>query len=107
MTTWLRIAGSPARQFYRDASALSFLNIREARHALLVSLGTLSSASTGETPNATATLSNVDGSCSRLFATQPPIGVPAEIHDENGVLFAGTVTRLTLDAAQCAVEISA
>lgn len=107
MTTWIRIAGSPARQFYRDASALPYLVATEARHALLVGFSPLSSSAAGETPNVTATLRNSGGECSQLFAVLPPIGAPAQIRAETGDLFTGTVTRIELDAAQCVVEISA
>jgi hypothetical protein len=107
MTIWLRIAGEPARQFYRDARALPWLAVTEAKHALLLSTSALRSASTGETPNLTATLQNRDGQCSRLFAARPPIGKAAQILGENGTLFSGTVTRIDLDATHCTVEIAA
>ena len=107
MTTRVRIAGAPARQFHRDADALAHLVAGEARHALLLGIGVLRSGSAGETPNLTVALQNRDGQCSRLYAALPPIGADAQIRDETGALFSGTVTRVDLDSAQCAVEISA
>lgn len=87
MIFWVRIAGEPARQFYRDARALPWLAVGEARHAWLLSTSALRSAATGETPNLTVTLQNRDGQCSRLFAARPPIGASAQILGESGFLF--------------------
>jgi hypothetical protein len=107
MRVWLRIAGEPARQFYRDARALPWLTVGEARHAWLLSTSVLRSAAAGETPNLTVTLQNRDGQCSRLFAARPPIGASAHLLSESGVVFVGTLTRIDLNSAQCTLEVAA
>lgn len=103
MTAWLRIAGTPARQFYGDASALPHLAAGEARHALLEGVGTLRASVEGETPNLTVTLRNRNGECARLFA-QPPINAAVQLLGPDGVLFEGVVARIVMDDG-CQVEV--
>ncbi len=102
---WLRIAGTPPRQFYANADALPHLAAGEARHELLESVGNLRAGVEGETPNMTVTLRNRNGECARLFAL-PPITAAAEIRDEAGVIFAGVVASIAL-GTDCRVEIQA
>lgn len=104
--TWLRIAGHPARNFYRDARALPLLPTGEARHELLLSLGALRSSAGDETPNVTVTLRNDDGQCARLFAA-PPLGAPVHLIDETGIVFAGVVNEIALSSAEARVGIVA
>lgn len=101
---WLRIEGSPLRQFYKNASALPILDLSEAHHALLESAGTLRARADGSVANTTVRLRNSSGECARLFALDPPIGARAELRDESGVLFVGTVTSITL-GEQCEIGV--
>lgn len=103
---WLRILGHPVRNLYRDARALPSLPADEARHELLESVGTLRSGVEGETPNVTITLRNDSAQCARLLAV-PPLAVAAELRDEAGVVFAGTVQSIALDGSECRVGIQA
>lgn len=102
----LRILGRPVRNFYRDARTLPHLPVDEARHELLASVGTLRSGVEGETPNITVALRNDSAQCARLFAA-PPLAAAAELWDEAGMVFAGTVQSVTLDGGECRVGIQA
>lgn len=105
MKAWLRIAGTPPRQFHRDALALPHLVAGEARHQLLESVGTLLAGVNGETPNLTVTLRNRNGECARLFA-RPPIHAAAQVLGPDGVLFEGLVARIAL-GTECQIEVQA
>jgi len=102
---WVRIAGSPPRQFYRNADALQHLTAGEAREELLFAVGLLHSGAGDETPNMTIQLRNEDGRCARLFA-YPPIGEQADVLDESGVVFTGMVKKITLGTT-CSIEVQA
>jgi len=102
---WVRIAGAPPRQLYKNADALPYLTAGEAREQLLESVGVLHSSTGEETPNMTIQLRNEDGRCAHLFA-YPPIGEQADVYDETGLLFTGMVKKVTL-APACTIEVQA
>lgn len=103
---WLRIAGSPPRQFYATADALPHLVAGEARHELLRSVGTIRSDVEGESPNVSVELRNESGQCTALFAL-PPIGAVAELLSEDGPVFVGVLHDISLDATSCTLGIEA
>lgn len=102
---FLRIDSEPPRNFYVNPLCLPLLPAQEARHELLLTIGSLRSSAEGETPNLTATLRNTSGQCSQLFSA-PPIGDKAEIHDEDGVLFSGVVRTVDI-GEDCRLSIEA
>lgn len=101
----LRILGKPTRQIYRDARDFDALAAGEARHELLLSVGTLRSSVDGETPNITAVLRNDSAQCARLFA-RPPIGATAELRNQGGIVFSGTIRSVAL-GKDCELGIEA
>lgn len=102
--TWLRLIGEPVRVFHNAATDRALLAGQGRPHELLLGLGSLRSGIDGETPNIKVTLANGSGQCARLFAV-PPIGAVAELRDATGVLFAGTVHDVSMDAGECVLGI--
>ncbi len=103
---WLRIAGTPPRQFYRDARTIPHLEATEARHELLIDTGTLRSSVEGETSGVTVTLRNRAGECARLLAV-PPLGSSAQLRDETGSVFEGIVSSVEMGDGECRIEVQA
>jgi hypothetical protein len=105
MTFWLRIDGMPARQFYLDVAALTFLDAELPAHAVLQTIGTARSGTGGETANVTVMLDNRAGLCSQLFA-MPPLGARARLYADAAVQFDGVVSEILLNAAQCQLGLA-
>jgi hypothetical protein len=103
--TWLRIAGAPARNLYRNSP--DALPAKEAKHGILIGLSELRSTTDAENANITASLSNDSGEASALFSAAPPIGAQAEIRDASGTMFAGVVRAISLSAAGAEIEVEA
>lgn len=102
---YVRIESEPPRSFYVNPLAIPLLPAQEARHELLITVGTLRSSADGETPNLTVTLRNSSAQCSRLFA-DPPLGAKAQIMDEDGVRFSGVVRDIEI-GDDCRMSIEA
>lgn len=105
MIVWIRIAGTPPRNFIDREDARALIAPGESVLARLESTGSLSSDSRGETPNMTITLRNDDGALSRLFAL-PPVGEAIELRNADGVLFTGLVNSVAI-ADKCTIEAQA
>lgn len=103
---WLRISGSPTRQFYANADARPHLEAGVARHERLTAVGTLRSGVDGETPNISVTLRNDDAGCAELFK-RPPLGQQADLIDETGTRFSGVVKHIKLAGGACEIEVQA
>lgn len=106
MTVIVRIAGEPARNYFRGPDAVPDLPAAEARHALLRGLSPLRSSSS-ENANMTIELDNRGGVASRLLASLPPIGAAVSVQSDGAEVFAGAVQRLTLSADGAGVEVEA
>lgn len=102
---WVRIHSTPVRQLYQDARALPFLDPKQARHALLVDVGTLKAGTGTENATMTLTLQNRNGECSRLFAS-PPLGAQVDVYQDGALQFTGTFDSISLDAT-CRVGVVA
>ena len=106
MSISLRIAGTPARNFVRDASGMAALEPREGRHALLRSISPLRSAA-DENANISAELDNAGGEVSALYAARPPVGAVATIYSDSAAVFSGVVQSISFSADVCRIEIEA
>lgn len=93
---WVRIHGTPVRQVYQDARALPFLDPKQARHALLVDVGTLKAGTGTENASMTLTLLNRNGECARLFAS-PPLCAQVDVYNDAELQFTGTFDSISLD----------
>ena len=102
---FLRIDSEPPRSFYVNPMAIPLLPAQEARHELLLFVGALRSSAEGETPNLAVTLRNTSAQCSQLFA-DPPIGVKAELRNEDETLFTGVVRTVDI-GDDCRLSIEA
>lgn len=100
---WVRIHGSPLRQFYADPRARPSMDQEFPQHDILISAGNLASTTTDEGPNFTVTLKNTSGESSRLFSLPPP-GAFLEVLDDATVIGAGTVRSVEL-GDPCAIVV--
>jgi hypothetical protein len=103
---WVRIEGTPIRQFCADPRALPFLDAKLARHDILSSVGVLRSSTDASNANMTITLRNDSGQASALF-TIPPLGARARIYDDAAVMFDGTVSQIDLTATDAKLLLQA
>lgn len=99
-----RILGEPARVFYRDPSDLAWIGGLGAPHALLTAVDPLESGTSGVASNMTIRLDNSSGRCVDLFRL-PPLDAPAELRDEDRILFAGVVNDIAIDGDTCTLSI--
>lgn len=105
-TVWVRLMGTPTRQFVGNVDTLPVLDAGQARHALLDSVGIVRSDAFAETANISIALRNGSGECSALYATLPPLGAAVQVMAGNDVVFAGSVTAVHL-AELCTLEVEA
>ena len=98
MSIVVRIAGEPARSYYRDDRALLMIASGEARHPLLLSTGPLRSGP-GENANVSIELDNVGGEISGQWAARPPLGAAVTITASGVEVFAGNVQRVSLGSS--------
>jgi hypothetical protein len=101
----VRILGDPVRQFYAGVDALPWLDATHARHALLTGVGVLRAGTDGETANLDVELRNDAGQMTRLYAV-PPLAAPAEIYDDDMLVFAGVVASVALEST-CTIQVEA
>lgn len=110
MITFLKIYGTPTRQFYMNADALPYLSSIESKHALLIDPGALQAGTQGENTNVTVRLKNNARQCTQLF-TVPPMGAKAILYSvvKNQAVsqFSGVIQSVNLDKSVCAIRIEA
>jgi hypothetical protein len=92
---WLRVESEPVRLYYSNPAALALLDAGTAKHATLVSLGSLREDTEGETANVSVTI----GPDSIRHFDDPPIGARAIVQSDAGDVFTGTIHSVSVAAA--------
>lgn len=107
---WVEIDCAPSVAFYRETGARDSADADIVMQAL-TGVGTLRmplsipGVDSAENANITVTLDNADGRITRLFAHDPPIRAVGRIVSDDGDLFTGVVTSVTLsDTASISLE---
>jgi len=103
---WLKVEGSPVRQFCADRRALPFLDPKLARHDILGEVGKLRQSTDASNANITIALRNDSGQATVLFAI-PPLGARAVLYGDSAVLFEGSIAQIDLNATNANLLVQA